>query len=382
MNQKLTEIIAVSCLCAALILISILGPNSFPQEIRIENTIYRQSGINIKELPAGSFKIGILEGILHRTKLHPQESFHGTNLDEKYAGCPIYASSVNYINIIYLEDFSGFYIPFIADESSLVRSIPFDFQYRVQDTVFQDVRISSFDRYGDTQPFYFPSADGEFYIMEDRKNRILLYAGEMYEIELTEDNFDKYMKTINSLSGWMQDITIEEFRKTIVNAWRVDVVNDKQGPFYVIFMDNKEEVYLGIGTHEQDKSEEDTSYFHKIVKLIDLENDPRVQAKVLNNGRIALIYNGNAYLNPFMPTDELPADYEFSGYVNTKNVHNASDMNGLSYFMHRYKKDCIYVYQPCGTPIGNNTIDTEKIQWAYMPWVREDSGLTVQDVLP
>lgn len=29
-----------------------------------------------------------------------------------------------------------------------------------------------------------------------------------------------------------------------------------------------------------------------------------------------------------------------------------------------------YVYQQCGTPINENTVDSEKIQWAYVQWVQ------------
>jgi len=365
-----------------LIMFSLFVQDSYVSEIRIDNTIYRQLGDNITKLPNGFYEIGTLENIRHRTKLHPQKSFHGTNLDAKYAGCPIYAGTIDHTNIIYLEDFSGFFIPFEAEEELLIRNKPFDHQYRVQGTIFQDVRISSFDRYGDTQPFYFPSADGELYIMEDRKKQTLLNAGKMYEIELTTDNFDQYFKTINGISGWMKDTSLEDFRSSVQKAWRVDVVNDSQGVFYYILLNQKGEVYLGIGTHEPDKSEKESAYFHKLVLLTDLEEDLRVQAKVLDNGRIALIYNGNTYLNPFMPVEELLADYEFSGYVYDNEENSTTGMKGLQYFMHRNEKDYIYVYQSCGTPVGNNTIDTEKIQWAYMPWVREDSRLTQQDVLP
>lgn len=29
-----------------------------------------------------------------------------------------------------------------------------------------------------------------------------------------------------------------------------------------------------------------------------------------------------------------------------------------------------YLYQECGTPIDDNTVDSEKIQWAYVQWIK------------
>ena len=60
-------------------------------------------------------ELGILRSITHRSVSNPTEDFTATNLDEKYAGCPIYQSGENNC-IIYLEDYSGFYIPFELTE--------------------------------------------------------------------------------------------------------------------------------------------------------------------------------------------------------------------------------------------------------------------------
>lgn len=33
--------------------------------------------------------------------------------------------------------------------------------------------------------------------------------------------------------------------------------------------------------------------------------------------------------------------------------------------------DEFYLYQECGTPIDENTVDPSQRQWAYVKWVRE-----------
>ena len=72
--------------------------------------LYIQKGENITSLPANNMKLGHLRSITHNSTSDPSINFTATNLDEKYAGCPIYQSE-DY-QTIYLEDYSGFYIPF------------------------------------------------------------------------------------------------------------------------------------------------------------------------------------------------------------------------------------------------------------------------------
>lgn len=90
--------------------VAIVGFNHFAyqEQICVNGTIYTQKGDNTTELPDNSVELGYLKEITHRNTDSPSKDFTATNLDEKYAGCPIYQSG----EIIYLEDYSGFYIPF------------------------------------------------------------------------------------------------------------------------------------------------------------------------------------------------------------------------------------------------------------------------------
>lgn len=82
----------------------------YQEKIAINGVIYIQKGENITSLPANNTKLGHLRSITHNSTSDPSINFTATNLDEKYAGCPIYQSE-DY-QTIYLEDYSGFYIPF------------------------------------------------------------------------------------------------------------------------------------------------------------------------------------------------------------------------------------------------------------------------------
>lgn len=106
MKKKLIAILAV----AVCIAVAVVAFNHFAyyEQICVNSTVYTQKGNNTTVLPDDSVELGYLKGITHRDTDSPSEDFTATNLDEKYAGCPIYQSG----ETIYLEDYSGFYIPF------------------------------------------------------------------------------------------------------------------------------------------------------------------------------------------------------------------------------------------------------------------------------
>ena len=87
---------------------------AYQDKIAVNGAIYTQKGENITSLPANSTELGYLRSITHNSTSNPNMDFTATNLDEKYAGCPIYQSEDG--QTIYLEDYSGFYIPFELTE--------------------------------------------------------------------------------------------------------------------------------------------------------------------------------------------------------------------------------------------------------------------------
>ena len=87
----------------------------YQEKIMVNGAVYTQTGDKITELLAGSIEIGYLRGISHRTTGDPIGNFMATNLDEKYGGCPVYQSEDN-DQMIYLEDYKGFYISFALTE--------------------------------------------------------------------------------------------------------------------------------------------------------------------------------------------------------------------------------------------------------------------------
>ena len=83
----------------------------YQEKITVNSGVYTQTNDVVVDLPAGSVEIGYLRGISHRSTADPMGNFMGTNLDNKYGGCPIYQSGGDE-EIIYLEDCGGFYLTF------------------------------------------------------------------------------------------------------------------------------------------------------------------------------------------------------------------------------------------------------------------------------
>lgn len=75
-----------------------------------------------------------------------------------------------------------------------------------------------------------------------------------------------------------------------------------------------------------------------------------------------------------MPVNELPEGYVFIGIL-PESAANGTGLEGCK--MYALKEEGsfqeFYLYQECGTPIGNHTVDNTKRLWAYVHWsVREN----------
>jgi len=108
---------AVVMTLAAVFCVSVLMELFIYQEkIAVNGVIYMQSNGEIFDLPEGSTEIGYVRGISHRSTADPMGDFMATNIDEKYGGSPVYRSGENE-ETIFLEDYSGYFIPFIKIDS-------------------------------------------------------------------------------------------------------------------------------------------------------------------------------------------------------------------------------------------------------------------------
>ena len=102
--------VMISLAVVVCILISVVAFHhlSYQEQIFVNDTVYTQTGNHVAELPDNSVELGYLKGMTHRSTDRPSKNLTAANLDEKYAGCPIYQSG----DIIYLKDHGGFFIPY------------------------------------------------------------------------------------------------------------------------------------------------------------------------------------------------------------------------------------------------------------------------------
>ncbi len=87
----------------------------YREKIAVNGEVYVQKGRNVALLSEDCVEIGYLRRISYWNTADPTEDLMGTNLDGKYGGCPIYQSRDN-DQVIYLQEDSGYYIPFVLED--------------------------------------------------------------------------------------------------------------------------------------------------------------------------------------------------------------------------------------------------------------------------
>ena len=83
----------------------------------------------------------------------------------------------------------------------------------------------------------------------------------------------------------------------------------------------------------------------------------------------SIVIDNQHFYAPNMPVNELPEGYEYIGVL-SEDAANGTGLEGCRMYA-IIEKDSFrdfYLYQECGTPIGNNTVDATKRQWAYVHW--------------
>ena len=93
------------------------------------------------------------------------------------------------------------------------------------------------------------------------------------------------------------------------------------------------------------------------------------QPEAPNTPAPSIVIYGQHFYAPDIPVSELPEGYEYIGVL-SEDAANGTGLEGCKMYVLKEKDSFsdFYLYQECGTPIGNNTVDTTKRQWAYVHW--------------
>ena len=98
------------------------------------------------------------------------------------------------------------------------------------------------------------------------------------------------------------------------------------------------------------------------------------QAEEPNETAPSIVIDNQHFYAPNMPVNELPDGYEYIGVL-SKDAANGTGLDGCKMYAIKGKDSFrdFYLYQECGTPIGNNTVDNTKRQWAYVHWLLREN---------
>ena len=75
------------------------------------------------------------------------------------------------------------------------------------------------------------------------------------------------------------------------------------------------------------------------------------------------------YVAPNMPVAELPAGYHYLRKLTKEEANNTGLQGCAIYVDPQEDMNAIYLYQECGTPVNEDTVDNTKRQWAYVEWI-------------
>lgn len=85
-----------------------------------------------------------------------------------------------------------------------------------------------------------------------------------------------------------------------------------------------------------------------------------------------IVIDGGNFLAPSMPVDALPEGYEYIGEL-SEEAANDTGLAGCSMYAETESGFAdFYLYQECGTPVSEDTVDNFRLQWAYVRWERSD----------
>lgn len=195
---------------AVIVVCMVLIANPRHNRIMINDALYEEGDETTTELPSGSVEIGILENILHNRTDTPEHNFQGVGLNEKYAGNSLYQSGTDNA-VIYLEDLSGFYIPFAKVQTDK-ETDPSDFH--PYDTFsFSDLRPNHIETYKEN--LIFSSDNSEFrYIVTWTRTGLAI------EVGLVSQDGAEYMAEAvsGSVSGTIDHIPAGTYQVVVRNS--------------------------------------------------------------------------------------------------------------------------------------------------------------------
>lgn len=83
-----------------------------------------------------------------------------------------------------------------------------------------------------------------------------------------------------------------------------------------------------------------------------------------------VVIGDKKYIDPHMPVNELPDGYVYIGELTEDEAYNTG-LAGCKMYADSEKESMsdFYLYQECGTPVSEDTVDTTQRQWAYVQWI-------------
>jgi len=250
-------------ICVLIIVGLFTNPMTYVSQIRINGINYVLQEETVSKLPDVCYEMGELESVVHRTRNDPEKDYSGTNLDEKYPGCMIY-QEYGVTDVIYLEDYSGFYLVFKSELAS-----PFHHSWRMEDIVFNV--DSSYPYPKEHAPIYSLHYSGEFSLVY---GDVGIIEGTFEPYALSEKKFDGFFDWSSDRGVWTDGEDMSPvLREENAYAWKLDIEYPRSGgdqTFYYLLQQKNGDVYLAHGYYDSqgpNDSFADDTYINWMIRL-------------------------------------------------------------------------------------------------------------------
>jgi hypothetical protein len=116
-----------------------------------------------------------------------------------------------------------------------------------------------------------------------------------------------------------------------------------------------------------------------LVSCSKTQSEEETRTEILSDIAPTIVIGDRSYNAPGMPVSELPEGYDYIGDLSEEAAYNTGLAGTPMYAESQSDFVDFYLYQECGTPVSEDTIDNTQLQMAYVHWISSDWEEPVQE---
>jgi hypothetical protein len=116
-----------------------------------------------------------------------------------------------------------------------------------------------------------------------------------------------------------------------------------------------------------------------LVSCSKTQPEEEARTEILSDIAPTILIGDRKFNAPGMPVNELPEGYDYIGDLSEEAAYNTGLAGTPMYAESSEDFVDFYLYQECGTPVSEDTVDNTQLQMAYVHWISSDWEEPVQE---